>query len=116
MTVLVRRIASAPSPVGRTLIRPVVPVALALIVLAALAARHLFVDEVSGDYRMFVGPWYDELAANGGFAARRDGYRQLQPALPVPVGGGHLPAATEDPCHQTHLGRLRRPAGRLRRT
>ncbi len=92
MTVLVRRIASAPSPVGRTLIRPVVPVALALIVLAALAARHLFVDEVSGDYRMFVGPWYDELAANGGFAAvGTDIANYNPPYLYLLAGATYLP-------------------------
>ncbi len=31
--------------------------------------RWVFVDQVSNDYRAFVGPWYDYLAAHGGFAA-----------------------------------------------
>ena len=39
------------------------------IVLAAFAVRFLFIDQVSGDYRAFVSPWYDYLDVNGGFAA-----------------------------------------------
>ena len=39
------------------------------IVCAAFAVRFLFIDQVSGDYRAFVSPWYDYLDANGGFAA-----------------------------------------------
>lgn len=32
----------------------------------ALAARFVVVDEVTGDYRVFLSPWYDALAAGGG--------------------------------------------------
>ncbi|MGS0685348.1 glycosyltransferase 87 family protein [Nakamurella sp. GG22] len=69
MSVLVARTTSGRLPGERSRIRPAVPLTVALIVLAALVLRFLFVDQVSGDYRAFVGPWYDELAANGGFAA-----------------------------------------------
>jgi Gpi18-like mannosyltransferase len=43
--------------------------AIVVIVLAAFVVRFLFIDQVSGDYRTFVSPWYDYLQANGGFAA-----------------------------------------------
>lgn len=38
-------------------------------VLAAFAARFVFVNEVTSDYRVFLSPWYDALAAGGGFRA-----------------------------------------------
>lgn len=40
-----------------------------VLVLAAIGVRLLFIDQVSGDYRTFVGPWYDYLTSHGGFAA-----------------------------------------------
>ena len=43
--------------------------AIVAIVLAAFVVRFLFIDQVSGDYRAFVSPWFDYLDANGGFAA-----------------------------------------------
>lgn len=42
---------------------------IAVSVLLALLVRFAFVDSVSGDYRAFLSPWYDELAQHGGFAA-----------------------------------------------
>ena len=46
------------------------PAAVVLItVLAAVAVRLAFVNEVNSDYRAFLSPWYDALAAGGGFRA-----------------------------------------------
>ncbi|HEY5879836.1 MAG TPA: glycosyltransferase 87 family protein, partial [Nakamurella sp.] len=39
------------------------------VVAAAIAARFLFVNEVNSDYRVFLSPWYDALAAGGGLRA-----------------------------------------------
>jgi Gpi18-like mannosyltransferase len=39
------------------------------VVVVAVAARLSFVDEVTSDYRAFLSPWYDALAAGGGFGA-----------------------------------------------
>lgn len=39
------------------------------VVVVAVAARLSFVDEVTSDYRAFLSPWYDALAAGGGFRA-----------------------------------------------
>ena len=38
-------------------------------VVLAFAVRFAFVDEVNSDYRAFLSPWYDALAAGGGFRA-----------------------------------------------
>jgi len=39
------------------------------VVAAAIAVRFLFIDEVNSDYRVFLSPWYDALAAGGGVRA-----------------------------------------------
>ncbi len=44
---------------------PLPYVVLGLLVLIALAVRWLFVDVQSGDYRSFLDPWFQHLAANG---------------------------------------------------
>ena len=38
-------------------------------VAVALALRWPFRNEISGDYRAFIGPWYDYVKGHGGFAA-----------------------------------------------
>jgi Gpi18-like mannosyltransferase len=45
----------------------------------ALAVRWPFRNEVSGDYRAFIGPWYDYIAGHGGFAALRDQFSNYNP-------------------------------------
>jgi Gpi18-like mannosyltransferase len=40
-----------------------------VLVAVALAVRWPFRQEISGDYRAFIGPWYDYIAGHGGFAA-----------------------------------------------
>jgi Gpi18-like mannosyltransferase len=40
-----------------------------VLVAVALAVRWPFRNEISGDYRTFIGPWYDYIAGHGGFAA-----------------------------------------------
>lgn len=40
-----------------------------VVVVAAFAVRFAFVDEVTSDYRVFLRPWYDALAAGGGLRA-----------------------------------------------
>ena len=54
----------------RTPVRRYAPSAvIAVSVLLAFLVRFAFVDDVSGDYRAFLSPWYDQLAQQGGFAA-----------------------------------------------
>jgi Gpi18-like mannosyltransferase len=65
---------------------------LAAIVLTAFAVRFLFIDQVSGDYRAFVSPWYDYLDANGGFAAvGADISNYNPPYLYLLAAAGYLP-------------------------
>ena len=56
---------------SKTLVRarPGVVVVVVVAVTLAFAVRFAFVDEVNGDYRAFLSPWYDALAAGGGFRA-----------------------------------------------
>ena len=49
----------------------------ATVVIAALV-RFVFVNQISGDYRTFVGPWYDQLKA-GGFSALGGDYSNYNP-------------------------------------
>ena len=52
-------------PSGR---RRAVPVVLAVLLVAGLAARVPMLAEQSGDYRAFLLPWYAHLVDAGGFA------------------------------------------------
>ncbi len=56
-------------PVERRPAVIVVAGVVAALVIAAFAVRFLFVNEVTSDYRAFLSPWYDALAAGGGFRA-----------------------------------------------
>lgn len=47
----------------------IVGVVLAVAVVVAFVVRFAFVNEVNSDYRVFLSPWYDALAAGGGFRA-----------------------------------------------
>ena len=47
-------------------------------ILLALLVRFLFINQVSGDYRTFVSPWYDELKS-GGFAALGGDFSNYNP-------------------------------------
>ena len=51
-----------------------VPVVLALLLVAGLAARLPMLAEQSGDYRAFLLPWYEHLADAGGFAGLADSF------------------------------------------
>jgi Gpi18-like mannosyltransferase len=54
---------------GRAWPAIVVTVTVTVTVTAAFAVRFAFVNEVNSDYRVFLSPWYDALAAGGGFRA-----------------------------------------------
>ena len=47
-------------------------------ILLALLVRFLFINQVSGDYRTFVSPWYDQLRS-GGFAALGGDFSNYNP-------------------------------------
>ncbi|MGI3782638.1 MAG: glycosyltransferase 87 family protein [Janthinobacterium lividum] len=51
-----------------------VPVVLAVLLVAGLAARVPMLTEQSGDYRAFLLPWYDHLLQAGGFAGLADSF------------------------------------------
>ncbi len=51
-----------------------VPVVLAVLLVAGLAARVPMLGEQSGDYRAFLLPWYDHLVDAGGFAGLADSF------------------------------------------
>lgn len=48
-------------------------------VAVALAVRWPFREEISGDYRAFIGPWYDYIAGHGGFAALSTQFSNYNP-------------------------------------
>lgn len=47
-------------------------------VVVAVLVRFVFINQVSGDYRTFVSPWYDQLKA-GGFSALGGDYSNYNP-------------------------------------
>ena len=70
------------SPTRRTVaggrVRWIVAVAV-LIVVAGLAVRWPWHDELTTDVRFFFAPWYDVLTQNGGFAALRFPFYNYNP-------------------------------------
>ena len=71
--------------------RVVIAVAFVAVVLLAAAVRFLFIDEVSGDYRTFLSPWYDQLSAGGFKALGGDFSNYNPPYLYLILFATHLP-------------------------
>ena len=77
------------SRTGRSVVPPS---AIVVIAVLALVVRLRFIDEVSSDYRAFISPWYDQLAAHGGFAAvGTDVANYNPPYLYLLAAVGYLP-------------------------
>jgi Gpi18-like mannosyltransferase len=71
--------------------RPLVAGAVAGIVILAVVVRFAFVNEVSGDYRNFLSPWYDQLSAGGFSALAGDFSNYNPPYLYLMLLATHLP-------------------------
>ncbi len=64
-------------PAGRWWAGPAAVAILGAVVMVAI--RIPLLSAVSGDYTAFVGPWYDHLKNNGGFAAVGDNFSNYNP-------------------------------------
>ena len=77
---------------GRTGRRWAVPVVLAVLLAAGLAARVPMLSEQSGDYRAFLLPWYNHLLDAGGFAGLADEFSNYDtPYLALLAAVTYLP-------------------------
>jgi Gpi18-like mannosyltransferase len=63
---------------SRPVARPLIVSAVVAIVLLAVLVRFAVVNEVSGDYRNFLSPWYDQLSA-GGFSSLAGDFSNYNP-------------------------------------
>ncbi|HEY0240019.1 MAG TPA: glycosyltransferase 87 family protein [Friedmanniella sp.] len=71
-----------------------VPVVLAVLLVAGLAARVPMLTEQSGDYRAFLLPWYDHLLQAGGFAGLADSFSNYNtPYLVLLAAVTYLPVS-----------------------
>lgn len=64
---------------------------IAVTILVALLVRFAFIDQISGDYRTFVSPWYDQLKAGGSAALGADFSNYNPPYLYLLAAVTHLP-------------------------
>ena len=62
-------------------------------VLVALLVRFAFINQISGDYRTFVGPWYDQLKAGGFTALGADFSNYNPPYLYLVAAVTYLPVS-----------------------
>ena len=75
----------------RQIARPAIAGAVVAIVVLAVVVRFVFINEVSGDYRNFLSPWYDQLSA-GGFSALAGEFSNYNPPyLYLMLLATHLP-------------------------
>lgn len=68
-----------PTKVSRHPLEPGVLVVLGVGIVLAMALRFSLFDFESGDYRIYLSPWYDFIASNGGFSALRFDFSNYSP-------------------------------------